>query len=82
MSGIVLIVVVKKLLKIEFCHMNKLIFFIVGLVLILLGFFAFSYIGYLNGLEILNFNNHLLLVGIGFLLQVVGIYFMILLIKN
>ena len=62
--------------------MNKLIFFIVGLVLILLGFFAFSYFGYLNGFETLNLSYHLLLVGIGFILNFVGIFFMILMIKN
>ena len=62
--------------------MNKLIFFIIGLVLILFGFFTFSYIGYLNTFETLSLNTHLLLVGIGIILQVVGILFMILLIRN
>ena len=62
--------------------MNKLIFFIIGLILIILGFFAFSYIGVINNYETLDSNTHLMLVAVGFILEFFGILSMILMIKK
>jgi hypothetical protein len=62
--------------------MNKLIFFIIGLVLIILGFFTFSYIGVLNEYEAQDTNSHLLIVFLGFILEIIGIIFMILIIRK
>ena len=62
--------------------MMKYIYYIIGLILIILGFLAFSLIGLLNEYTWMNLTYHLIVSFLGFLFISIGIISMIIFLRQ
>ena len=68
--------------KEEYGEMMKFRYYIIGLILILLGFLVFSLIGVLNEYTWMNFTYHIIVTLVGFILIFLGILSMIIFLKR
>ena len=62
--------------------MMKIVYFIIGMILISLGFIVFTLIGIYNNYYWMNLNTHLQITAAGFILLIIGISSMILFYKQ
>jgi len=62
--------------------MMKIGYFIIGIILIILGFITFTLIGIYNNYVWMNLNTHLKITAAGFILLIIGISSMILFYKQ
>jgi uncharacterized membrane protein len=60
----------------------KIIYYIVGVILIISGFLSFSLIGEFNDYIWMNFTYHIILTIVGFILILLGIFSMIIFLKQ